>query len=172
MQRAFIGAGSNVGERAASLREALQQLSDPPTVKVQRVSSVYESDPVGPITDQPAFLNAVVELQTTLQPRALLQRCLKIEQRMGRQRLVPQGPRNVDLDLLLVADVIGSWPELQLPHAELDRRAFVLVPLLELEPDLVDPRTRKALRDRLPGVADQRLRRLGSLDEIGSRRCD
>jgi len=167
-RRAFIGLGSNLGERLGQLRAAVAALAErglPP----RRASSVYESAPHGPVRDQPAFLNAVVEVESELAPRELLQRCQEIEAALGREHTVlVKGPRAIDLDLLLVEELVASWPELVLPHPELTRRAFVLVPLLELEPGLCDPRTGRPLAEQLEGLAaTQALRRAGNL-AIGS----
>jgi 2-amino-4-hydroxy-6-hydroxymethyldihydropteridine diphosphokinase len=95
---------------------------------------------VGPRRDQPRFYNAVAQVQTTLDPCALLKRCLEVEALMGRRREVVKGPRVIDIDLLLIGDLVASWPELTIPHPELSRRAFVLLPLLEISPMATDPR--------------------------------
>jgi len=136
---AFLGLGSNLGDRRANLEQALERLAGP-ELCVCGVSSLYESEPVGPVPDQPPFLNAVARVLTSLPARRLLSRCLEVEAQLGRQRTVAKGPRVIDLDLLLLDDLVASWPELELPHPELTRRAFVLAPLMELAPLLVDPR--------------------------------
>ncbi len=159
---AYIGLGSNLGRRAHNLLLALEHLADPAT-EICRISSVYETAPQGPVADQPDFLNAVAKVRTSLPPPALLARCLSVEQRMGRLRWQLQGPRNIDVDLLLVDSVVGRWPGLELPHAALTRRAFVLRPMLELSPALRDPRSGERLERCLPAVDDQRLFRLGPL---------
>lgn len=142
---AFVGLGSNLGDRAAELAAGLALLGELPGVVVRRRSSLYESAPRGPVRDQPAFLNQVAELTCALPPRALLARCHAIEAARGRVRGAPHGPRSLDLDLLLVEGQVGAWPELVLPHPELAHRLFVLRPLLELEPDLRDPRSGQRL---------------------------
>lgn len=164
--RAFLGLGSNLGDRLANLRAALQALPGP-ALELRRVSSVYESEPVGPIRAQGAFFNAVAELRSGLVPRALLGHLQRVESRLGRERGVPQGPRLIDLDLLLFGERVETWPELVLPHPELGRRAFVLVPLLELDPTLREPRSGMPLSALLEGVRGQRLRRLRAPD-LGS----
>jgi 2-amino-4-hydroxy-6-hydroxymethyldihydropteridine diphosphokinase len=151
----FVGLGSNLGDREQQLRAALAALGD-----VVRVSSVYESAPVGPVRDQPAFLNLVAELRGEPEPRALLAELQRIEAALGRVRARQQGPRAIDLDLLLVGDRVGAWPELVLPHPEIGRRAFVLLPLLELGPDLRDPRTGRPYAERLAAVRDQLVHRI------------
>ncbi len=157
---AFLGLGANLGERAAELEAACALLAATPGLRVRRRASLYESAPLGPVRDQPAFLNTVVELETELAPRALLARCLAIEAARGRIRLRAQGPRTLDLDLLLYDDWVRAWPELVLPHPELARRAFVLAPLLELAPELRDPRSGRSLSEVARTLAAQQLRRV------------
>ena len=147
-----LGLGSNLGHRCANLGEALERL-ECSAVVVSCVSSVYETAPVGPVQDQPAFLNAVAELRTSLTPRALLAHCLEVERFLGRKRTVPKGPRTIDLDLLLAEELVASWPTLVLPHPALTERAFVLIPLLELAPELCDPRDGRPLATHLAPLA-------------------
>lgn len=159
----YVGLGSNLGDRQAQLSLALASLA-PRGVFVRRVSSVYESEPVGPVREQPAFYNAVAEVETELSPRAALRACLEVEHELGRRRLVTQGPRTIDLDLLLAGDLVVCWPELELPHPELTTRAFVLRPLLELRADLSDPRDGSPLAAHLARVEQQqKLRRLADV---------
>jgi len=148
---AYLGLGSNLGKREANLARALKLLRGP-EVEPLAVSSIYESDPVGPVQDQPCFLNLVLQVRTSLDPDALLHHCLEVERTMGRARgrEVPKGPRLIDVDLLLAGDTVGSWPDLDLPHPELANRAFVVLPLLELSPDLKDPRDGSPLAARAP----------------------
>jgi 2-amino-4-hydroxy-6-hydroxymethyldihydropteridine diphosphokinase len=134
-----IGLGSNLGDRKAYLVRGLKKLWGP-ELQLRRVSSLYETAPVGPVADQPSFLNAVAEVETTLPPRVLLAHCQTVELALGRKRLVDKGPRTLDLDLLLYDDLILKNARLTIPHAELTARAFVLIPLLELCPMAVDPR--------------------------------
>jgi len=136
---AYLGLGSNLGDRRANLEQALWRLQDT-DLRVIQVSSVYESAPVGPCPDQPAFYNAVAHVRADLTPRELLGRCLQVEAQLGRVRGVPKGPRPIDIDMLLVDDLVASWPELELPHPQLTRRAFVLAPLMEIAPLTTDPR--------------------------------
>jgi 2-amino-4-hydroxy-6-hydroxymethyldihydropteridine diphosphokinase len=148
--RAYIGLGSNLGEREATLREALTRLSELDGVAVVAVSSFRETDPVGN-ADQPRFVNAAAELETTLGPRELLDRLLEVERSLGRDRTREErwGPRTVDLDLLLYGDETVGEPGLEVPHPRLAERAFVLQPLVELDPGLRLPDGR-ALRDLPP----------------------
>ncbi|HEY0673608.1 MAG TPA: 2-amino-4-hydroxy-6-hydroxymethyldihydropteridine diphosphokinase [Longimicrobiales bacterium] len=144
--RTFIGLGSNVGDRGANLRRAVMLLRR--QMAVVAVSSIYESDPVG-YTDQPRFWNMVVQVETDLSPRALLECLIGIEQEMGRERSFRNAPRNIDLDILLHDDVVMDEPGLNIPHPRIAQRAFVLKPLLELAPDLVDPASGQRYRDIL-----------------------
>jgi 2-amino-4-hydroxy-6-hydroxymethyldihydropteridine diphosphokinase len=131
--RAYVGLGSNLGKREATLRGAIERLASDPDVKVVAVSTLRETDPVGPITDQPRFVNGAVAVETTLTPRALLDRLLEIEAEFGRTRDGPRGgPRTLDLDLLVYGDERVDEPGLQIPHPRLHERDFVLEPLQEL----------------------------------------
>jgi 2-amino-4-hydroxy-6-hydroxymethyldihydropteridine diphosphokinase len=136
MATAYIALGSNLGDREATLRDALRRLGDLATVEA--VSPFFDTDPVG-IVDQPRFLNAAARLQTQLAPAALLQGLLSIEAAMGRVRLVRWGPRTIDLDVLLYDDLVSEQPGLTLPHPRLYERRFVLEPLATIAPDVVHP---------------------------------
>jgi 2-amino-4-hydroxy-6-hydroxymethyldihydropteridine diphosphokinase len=137
--RAFVAFGSNLGDREATIRRALSALREA-GVDVVAISSLTETDPVGYL-DQPPFLNGAAELRTALSPRALLDLLLAVEARFGRDRsTVPaQGPRTLDLDLLLYENEKIEEPGLQIPHPRLHERAFVLEPLAELDPSLEVP---------------------------------
>jgi 2-amino-4-hydroxy-6-hydroxymethyldihydropteridine diphosphokinase len=144
---AYVGLGSNLGDRGATLLAALEALRNSPAVEVVAVSTFRETDPVG-VVDQPRFVNAVAALETSLAPRELLVRLLQVERELGRDRAREErwGPRTVDLDLLLYGDDVIDEPGLTVPHPRLAERAFVVVPLLELAPDLTLPDGRR-LRD-------------------------
>jgi 2-amino-4-hydroxy-6-hydroxymethyldihydropteridine diphosphokinase len=146
----FLGLGSNVGDRIAHLRAAVELLGEH-GVEVTAVSSVYETEPVGEILDQPDFLNAAVAIRTDLEPEPLLDVCKAIEVEQGRMFGGPRhGPRPLDVDLLLLDGVELETERLTLPHREVTSRRFVLVPLLELDPDLALPdgsRLREALAE-------------------------
>lgn len=131
--RAVLGIGTNQGDREENIRGAIAALGTVPGVQVCRQASLYETEPVGYV-DQPDFLNTVVEVETSLSPRALLGVCLGIEAGMGRVRSFRNGPRIIDIDLLLAEGVCMDEEELQLPHPRMLERAFVLVPLQELFP--------------------------------------
>ena len=138
--RAYVGLGSNLGDREATLREALRLLEADPHIDVAVVSSFRETDPVGYV-DQPRFLNAAAAVETELAPRALLDRLLATERRLGRDRAASprSGPRTIDLDLLLYGEERVEEPGLVVPHPRLHERLFVLEPLAELDPALVVP---------------------------------
>lgn len=152
-RQAFVGAGANLGDRAATLRAAVEDLRATREISLVETSAVYETAPVG-VTDQPMFLNLVIGLETTLAPEALLQLLLALEQKHGRVRGARWGPRTLDLDLLVFEGEARARPELQLPHPRMFEREFVTVPLREL---LQRPPFRNAawasLRQRL-GPAD------------------
>jgi 2-amino-4-hydroxy-6-hydroxymethyldihydropteridine diphosphokinase len=130
--RAFLGLGSNLGDRAAYLQGAVDALPD-----VVAVSRFYETDPVGGPEGQPPYLNAVVELDTELSPGDLLDWCRRLEAAAGRVRTERWGPRTLDVDVLLVGDLVIDEPDLQVPHPRMWERSFVLIPLAELAPELV-----------------------------------
>ena len=140
---AYIALGSNLGDKEANLRKALELL-EKRGVEVVRTSSFICTEPYG-VTDQPQFLNAVGEVRTSLEPLALLHTLLEIEQEMGRVRLRHWGERNIDLDLLLYEDVVMDTPELKLPHPDMQNRDFVLLPLVEIAPELVHPTLGKSI---------------------------
>ena len=141
---AYIGLGANLGDRLATMREAVCRLGD--LGLVTGVSSLYETAPVG-YAAQPPFLNAVVELQTPLDASPLIQELLGIEARLGRTRSFPNAPRTLDLDLLLLGDVVVENDNAIVPHPRLQDRLFVLAPLANLAPDVVHPVLRKTMKE-------------------------
>lgn len=145
MIRTYIGIGSNLGDRELMIRKAVEGLRELPRTSVIRVSSLYDTDPVGD-AEQPAYLNAVAWLETELSPRELIWHLHLIEQRMGRVRAQRWGPRSIDLDLLFYGEETVDEPDLKVPHPEAHRRAFVLHPLQELDPNFVQPVTREPIR--------------------------
>lgn len=142
--KTFVGLGSNLGEREAMIRAALDALGQLPETTLVRASSLYDTEAVGDV-DQPNFLNAVAQLDTELTARQLLWNLLLIEKRLGRVRTQRWGPRLIDLDLLLYGQQVIEETDLRVPHPEITRRSFVLVPLVELDPMLVHPVTGETL---------------------------
>jgi 2-amino-4-hydroxy-6-hydroxymethyldihydropteridine diphosphokinase len=132
----YIACGSNLGDRLATIHSALDRIADL-GVRVT-TSPVYESEPVG-YAQQPRFLNGVVQLQTDVPPTRLLVRLLEVEKGLGRERNFPNAPRTIDLDILLYDDRVIATPELTVPHPRMHERAFVLMPLVDLAPNLVHP---------------------------------
>lgn len=128
---AYLSLGSNLGDRLLYLREGLQGLERHDEIKLKAVSSVYETDAVG-LTEQPAFLNIAVQMETTLDPYQLLRLCHEVEDQFQRERLIRWGPRTLDIDILIYDDLILDTPELTLPHPRMHEREFVLIPLREL----------------------------------------
>lgn len=155
IQNAYVGMGSNLGDRAGYLLLAVRGMLDA-GLDVIRVSSIYETAPVDNL-DQPAFLNMVAELRGPTLPSCeqLLARLLRIEYALGRTREVPMGPRTIDLDLLVCKDEQASSEFLTLPHPRLHLRRFVLVPLNELVPGLIPPSLGKPVRELLETTPDK-----------------
>jgi 2-amino-4-hydroxy-6-hydroxymethyldihydropteridine diphosphokinase len=167
MRTAYIALGSNLGNRAQTLAAATERLGSLGRVAVR--SSVYETEPVG-YHEQPAFLNAVLALETELEPLELLQGLLAIERELGRDRShgVVNGPRTLDLDLLLMGDAIVASEELTLPHPALTERRFVLVPLAEIAPHLRHPQRNQAIEELLARLPDERENRISAVRRLGS----
>jgi 2-amino-4-hydroxy-6-hydroxymethyldihydropteridine diphosphokinase len=152
--RCFIGLGSNTGDRIGFLRAAVTELRSMLDLEVRKVSSCYETEPVGK-KNQRDFLNAVAELRTSLSPAMLLQRLKIVEQRLGRTATERWGPREIDLDLLFWGDQMLTGPPIDVPHPEVRNRRFVLTPLAEIAPMATDPRTGKRFIDLLEACPGQ-----------------
>lgn len=150
----FLGLGSNLGEPASQLSEAVESLRgiDPDL----EVSAVYETAPLGGPEGQPRFLNCVVRLRTDMEPPELLEAAQGLEQRAGRVRTVRNGPRTLDVDILLIGDLHLQQPDLVVPHPRMAERGFVLAPLAELAPERVPPDWRERLAEANPAAVDVR----------------
>jgi 2-amino-4-hydroxy-6-hydroxymethyldihydropteridine diphosphokinase len=157
-QTAHIGLGSNLDDPVRQVRQALEELARLPHTRLLARSSLYRTAPVGQL-DQPDFVNAVAMLDTRLAPRELLQELLALEARHGRVRTEPNGPRTLDLDLLLLGDRVIREPGLEVPHARMHQRAFVLLPLAEVSPHAVIP-GRGNVSELAARVADQAVIRI------------
>ena len=158
MKLVYLGLGSNMGDREASLRTALDQL-DAPDFRLRRVSSFYETEPIG-FREQAWFLNLVAEFETETLPEQLLNRMRKIEMGMGRARTVANGPRTIDIDILLYGDIVIKTDELEIPHPRYRERRFTLAPLAELNPGLMDPVTGRTMAEMLAGLSGQSIRKI------------
>ena len=157
MARAVISMGSNLGDRAESLKKAAAALDRLPKCRVVRTSSFYETEPIGVSDEQPDYINCVAEIETELSPHALLGACLGIEVALGRERIYDKCPRVIDLDVILYEGYTELGEELTVPHYAMRERAFVLLPLSELYPDL-SVYGNDYLED-LEKLGDQRLRK-------------
>lgn len=158
LHRAFIGLGSNMVGPDAQVLRAMDAIATLPQTRVLARSSLYRSAPVGYL-DQPDFINAVVQVETALAPRALLEALLALEQAQGRTREFQNAPRTLDLDVLLYDDLQHHEHGLTVPHPQMHKRAFVLLPLLEIEPDCVIPGVGSA-KQAMAQCTGQQLERL------------
>ncbi len=149
---AFLGLGSNVGDRLATLQHAIDLLAAEPGITALRTSRVWETDPVGG-PEQADFLNVVAEIRTTLEPLNLLEAVNRVEASLGRTRDIRWGPRTIDIDILLIDHLTINDDRLTVPHPRMHERAFVVMPLLELIPDPVFPDNTHLLNVRLPDQA-------------------
>jgi 2-amino-4-hydroxy-6-hydroxymethyldihydropteridine diphosphokinase len=156
LKTVYLSLGSNIGDREGNLRDAIKRLAAP-DLRVLRVSPIYETEPME-FTDQPWFLNLVVEAETTLFPVQLLSRIAKIERAMGRIRTQAKGPRTLDIDILLYGNAVVRTRDLQIPHPRMAERRFVLAPLADLAPALRHPVLGKTIKALLDGLSGQAVR--------------
>lgn len=168
MAKVYLGFGSNKGDRLGFLKAALSGIMKLGRTRLDAVSSVYETEPVGK-KDQGEFLNAVARIDTALAPGQLLQELKKLEQGLGRKERVRWGPREIDIDILYYDDLIVNDGALRIPHGELANRRFVLIPLSEISTEIVDPVRKLGIADLLkfcPDTSSVRKTKLGlALDE-------
>lgn len=150
---AYLGLGSNLGDRLSTLQQAREALQRVPEIRVTAASSLYRTTAVGGPPEQPDYFNAVLEITTSLEPLELLQRCQSIEARFGRQRHIRWGARTLDLDLLFYADLLIDSAALQLPHPRLHQRGFVLQPLCDLAPALIHPQFQRTIAALLEQIS-------------------
>src|SRR6266853_805906 len=148
----YLSLGSNIGDRAKNLRAAIDELPHA-GVAVTRVSSFYETEPVD-LREQPWFLNCAVKVETHFDAIMLLRALREIEAKMGSRKLMAKGPRLIDMDILLYGTETINTKELQVPHPRMHLRRFVLVPLAEIAPEVVDPELKKTVKQLLEGTPD------------------
>lgn len=157
MKIVYLGLGSNVGDRESQIDAALEALNAP-DLRLLRRSSLYETEPIG-FKDQGWFLNMVAEFETDLFPKQLLQRMQKVELGMGRVRTVRNGPRSIDIDILLYGNAVIQTTELEVPHPRYRERRFTLAPMAELNPGLRDPLTKQTMAEMLKGLHGQAVKK-------------
>lgn len=164
MALAYLGIGSNVGDKLKNIREMLLALEKTEGINIIKVSSLYCTSPVGP-QDQDWFVNGAVLVETALGPSELLERILSIEKGLGRTRDRPWGPRTIDIDILFYEDMVFESDSLKIPHPEAHKRAFVLVPLSEIAGGFIHPVFRQSISELLESLKyeDEKLIYLGSL---------
>ncbi|MDF2531929.1 MAG: folK [Clostridia bacterium] len=157
MPRAYLGLGGNIGNVKENMQEALRLLQANNAVKLIKQSSYYETAPVG-FEQQEWFLNIVIEIETELPPYELLELCNKVEHKLKRERLIRWGPRTIDIDILLYEGFESNEPKLSVPHPRIQERAFVMIPLLEIAPDLKIKG--QSLKEIVKHISNQEIRKL------------
>lgn len=156
MVKAYLGLGSNIGDRAHQLQQAIRIIDQYQYIDVTSISPIYETEPVG-YTDQPQFLNLCIEIETTLNPQELLKRCLETEEALHRVRKIRWGPRTLDVDILLYGNEIIEEDNLIIPHPKMTERAFVLIPLNDIASKHIEPRSQKLIENLV--IADSTVKR-------------
>ncbi len=165
--KAYLGLGSNIGDRMAYLREAVDKLSSTEQIRIDKISPVYQTEPIGYVA-QEDFYNMVVEIVTNLSPMHLLEACMRIEREMGRAESVHKGPRIIDIDILLYGDMLVNEYRLQIPHPLFLDREFTLRPLYDIAPDLRVETAGISIREALDKVAGaKRVLKLEEKIELG-----
>ena len=167
MNSAYLSLGSNIGNRLEHLQQAVRLLNEHSSIDVLKVSSIYETEPVG-LTEQAKFLNIAVELKTSLEATELLSACQSIENKLGRMRKIRWGPRTVDLDIFLYNEEHIQLEDLIIPHLRMQERAFVLVPLVEINSEVKNPVTGTLYREELAMKEDgvNLWKKIGQVDEF------
>lgn len=168
MITAYIALGSNMGDRLNYLEKVLSCFESYPQLKMRKASSIYETAPWGK-TDQPPFLNCVLEIDTSFTPQMLLETLREIERQLGRERKEKWGPRTIDLDILLYGDEIINTPDLTIPHPRMSQRAFVMIPLIEIAPELIHPVFKKTMKQLADVLPKENMPVLGQLKYSGSK---
>ncbi|RKU09230.1 2-amino-4-hydroxy-6-hydroxymethyldihydropteridine diphosphokinase [Candidatus Poribacteria bacterium] len=155
MHSVYIGFGSNIDDRLSHIQNAIHALSEAEGITLQKISSLYETEPVG-YEEQAKFLNGVVAIETCLSPHTLLQTLKQIETAVGRQHRTRWGPREIDMDILIYGDICLQAPDLVIPHPEMHLRRFVLVPLAEIAPNLLHPVFNQTIQTLLERLEDDK----------------
>ncbi|MCU9615264.1 2-amino-4-hydroxy-6-hydroxymethyldihydropteridine diphosphokinase [Caldibacillus lycopersici] len=155
--KAYLSLGSNIGTREMYLKEAISELNISDKIKLTNYSSIYETDPVG-YEDQQCFLNMVVEIETDYSANELLDQCLSIEHKLGRKRIIHWGPRTIDLDILLYNQENIDTEQLVIPHPRMSERAFVLIPLAEINPLLKIPSQERSITQLIDNIFNKGVR--------------
>ncbi|SHF29047.1 2-amino-4-hydroxy-6-hydroxymethyldihydropteridine diphosphokinase [Caloramator proteoclasticus] len=145
MNRVFIAFGSNIGDRYETIKRAFELIEEN-EMKIIKKSSIYETEPYG-YKQQPPFINGVILVETELSCRDVLQRLLKIEKQLGRERIIRWGPRTIDLDIIFYNNEVYNEEDLKVPHPDMHNREFVLKPLCDIEPDFVHPLLNKSVKE-------------------------
>ncbi len=151
---AYLALGTNLGDRRENLREAVRLLTESDSLRLRLVASLYETAPVGGPQEQSDYFNSAISISTRLDAPTLLKHCLDVERMMGRVRKQANGPRNIDIDMLIYEDLQIELPDLTIPHPRMHLRRFVLTPMVEIAPDLRHPAIGATMKDLLDQLAE------------------